>query len=340
MTSSITISKISKALKLAFVLFLLQSSGSIFANVIKTSQASGSFNSASTWSTVGVGGTIKYIVKAGDNVSINANSIGNDTIVVEGTLTFSNNITMSMNSTGTILIKSGGVITGGSSNTKITWNSGSTGVISGPWSGSNTQTGPSFANISTLAFVTMITPLPITIIDYTAELQNNKVKIQWSTTSEINTKNFTVQRSVDGIVWSNIATLNAAGNSNTLNTYTYFDAQPKNGQNYYRFIERDLNNNQSVSDILFVNYTSTSRQYTANIYPNPCNAIVNIALEGVESNDVVITVTNSFGQVVSTVTENTFGVYSIDTQNMNEGIYIITIQTGTENIAQQISVKH
>lgn len=340
MTTSTTISKLSKAAKIAFVLFLLQFSGSLFANVIRTSQGSGNFTNAATWSTAGTGGTVKYIVKAGDNVSINANSNGFDTIVVEGALTFSNNITMNMNSTGTIIIKAGGVITGGSSNTKITWNSGSTGVISGPWSGSNTQTGPSFANISTLAFVTLITPLPITFIDFTAELQNNKVKIEWNTTSETNTKNFIVQRSADGIVWTNIAVLAAAGNSNALTNYTCIDAQPKNGQNYYRFIGNDFDNKQSISEIVYVDYNATSRQYTANIYPNPCNAIVNIALEGVESNDVVITISNSFGQVVSTVTENTFGVYSIDTQNLNEGIYIITVQTGTENIAKQISVKH
>lgn len=331
---------IKQALKLVTVLFLLNNNN-LKANVIKTSGTSGNFNSNSTWNSSGSNGTVKYIIKAGDNVSVNINSNGFDTIVVEGTLTINNNISLNMNATGTIIIKAGGIVTGGSSNSKISWNSGSTGVISGPWNGANTQTGPSYANINTLAFVTLITPLPVTVIDFKATQQNNTVKVEWMTTSETNSSNFTVQSSTDGLVWRNIGTLEAAGNSYSAHNYVFIDQNPFAGENYYRFIQKDADNKMSISEILFVQFNESSRSHTANIYPNPCSAQVNVALQGVEvTAEVSITLSNSFGQVIETPVASVFGIYTIDTQNLNEGIYFITVQSEGFSTVKQISVKH
>lgn len=73
--------------------------------------------------------------------------------------------------------------------------------------------------------------------------------LQWSTSSEQNTRDFAIQHSVDGLRWSEIATVAAAGNSTTERTYQYLHLSPAHGLNFYRLLQRDIDGRSSYSEI-------------------------------------------------------------------------------------------
>ena len=111
--------------------------------------------------------------------------------------------------------------------------------------------------------------LPLTVLDFTAIRNNNMVSVNWQTLNEINTSHFTVQRSLDAVLFSDISEVAAKGNSAEQNNYTYTNniAGIKTGKLYYRLIMADKDGKAVVSKIVGVTLYGNGDDLT--IKPNP-----------------------------------------------------------------------
>lgn len=109
--------------------------------------------------------------------------------------------------------------------------------------------------------------LPIKLIDFTAELVEDKVELEWTTVTEINNDYFTVEKSKDGFVYEEIGIVEGAGNSNTMLKYNLLDRHPLNGISYYRLKQTDYDGSSWYSEVLAVKIESGFED--AQIYPNP-----------------------------------------------------------------------
>lgn len=94
--------------------------------------------------------------------------------------------------------------------------------------------------------------LPITLTNFTGKLQEKNVLLQWSTSAEYNSKEFELEKSFDGINYRKIATIPAAGNSNTVKNYLYLDKEPLTEKNHYRLRSIDLDNRDKLSNVVFI----------------------------------------------------------------------------------------
>jgi hypothetical protein len=76
--------------------------------------------------------------------------------------------------------------------------------------------------------------LPIELISFQANCSDdNTAIITWSTASEHNSSYFQVKKSRDGINWSLLSEVGAAGNSTSIINYELFDTENINGVVYY-----------------------------------------------------------------------------------------------------------
>lgn len=126
------------------------------------------------------------------------------------------------------------------------------------------------ATFNELVLTDGTTPLPVTWLDFTAQRQANQVLLQWSTASEINTQDFVVQHSVNASDWASLGSIDAAGNSNITNRYSYLHTTPVKGSNtinYYRILQRDLDGKFSFSKILSLRFEDGREEVL--VYPNP-----------------------------------------------------------------------
>jgi lysophospholipase L1-like esterase len=80
-------------------------------------------------------------------------------------------------------------------------------------------------------FGTANAPLPITIKNWQATLENKSVKLSWSTAFEEGNTYFEIQRSMDG---NNFQTLYRKGGVGRESNYSWTDLSPFNGKNFYR----------------------------------------------------------------------------------------------------------
>lgn len=84
--------------------------------------------------------------------------------------------------------------------------------------------------------------LPVTWLSVSASLiPNNKVAVQWGTSTETDNDFFTVEHSLDGVNFSPLVQITGAGNSSTVKSYSWLHGAPSAGNNYYRIKQTDYN---------------------------------------------------------------------------------------------------
>lgn len=108
--------------------------------------------------------------------------------------------------------------------------------------------------------------LPVTLTAFTAtpRFGGKQVRLNWTTASESGAGHFTVERSRDGILYGEIATLAANGNTSTPTDYETFDLNPTTSRVYYRLRQTDLDGRVQLSAPVVVMLAETVR-----VSPNP-----------------------------------------------------------------------
>jgi len=187
------------------------------------------------------------------------------------------------------------------------------------------RTGLSVANLSNSFFIGSInsvsSPLPVTLISFTAFLTNNEVSLSWSTSAEINNAFFTVQKSKDESGWEDLMEVPGHGTSSTTQFYSANDPQPYKGISYYRLKQTDIDGKESYSPIVSVKNTEESSGIS--VYPNPASNLLNIQFPSFGSYQIALM--SISGQVVHQIISVSGSDCSLDVSPLRPGIYFVHI---------------
>ena len=173
----------------------------------------------------------------------------------------------------------------------------------------------------TLASTSLLNPLPIELLSFTATPNKKVVDLFWQTATEINNDFFTIERSRDGKHFSTLKTADGAGNSNALINYYDQDTQPLEGISYYRLKQTDFDGNYSYSTIVSVNFNSNDN-IVANIFPNPAYNELTLSLNNNQT--CTVSIYNMLGERVLQQQFND-NVIHINIQDIAKGVYSISI---------------
>ena len=115
-----------------------------------------------------------------------------------------------------------------------------------------------------------VVPLPINLSFFQQTCQDNgDVLLTWSAIPEMNTDYFTVEKSIDGISWSEVSTLVHNGNK-AVSDYSYIlERTAQSNLYYFRLKQTDFNGEYEYSEIIF-----SSCDGSENIYYNQNNEII------------------------------------------------------------------
>lgn len=163
------------------------------------------------------------------------------------------------------------------------------------------------------------TALPLQLIHFNAQKQNNRVTLNWETENETNLDRFVTERSFDSRQWQTLSQVTAF---NTPGKHDYADADnyPAPGVNLYRLKQIDLDGSFKYSRIVKVDF---SKSMTLSISPNPATR------EVVIQSDKTITAMNLVdinGRIVKQFTGSVTNRYPLI--NIATGIYILRVQAG------------
>jgi hypothetical protein len=119
-------------------------------------------------------------------------------------------------------------------------------------------------NINTITGSTGTPPtgLPVKLKIFDFQIQNAEILLHWITSSEINFRDFYIQKSTDSKTFETIGTIIP----NVTSLYSFEDLYPKNGLQYYRLQMNDIDGSVNYSKIIAAKYAYELQNAA---FPNP-----------------------------------------------------------------------
>ncbi len=182
--------------------------------------------------------------------------------------------------------------------------------------------------------------LPIDLLFFTGECNNNNIVLKWATASETNNEYFTVERSEDGSQWEAVGTVKSTGNSSITQNYSYTIGETSDKISYFRLKQTDLDGNFKYFNTIPVN-NCNSNSAGLSIYPNPSNGrslFGKINLKANEEYSIIIF--DAVGNVVlrSTSSQPQFTVNF--PQTLPSGVYFAKLSSASFSTARCFLVAH
>ncbi len=183
--------------------------------------------------------------------------------------------------------------------------------------------------------------LPVTLINFTAQAQTAGVVLKWNTATEIDNDHFEIQRSTDGIAFDAIGTVKGAGNSNTLKSYSFADATPITGNDYYRLKQVDKNGNTQYSTTEVVTVAAAAGTHSMTIYPNPAGSQFTIALKNSSAQAGTVSLIDLSGKQVfySSAAAGSSQVQVVLNGKIAPGVYIVRLNSNNETLFSKIIIR-
>jgi hypothetical protein len=206
--------------------------------------------------------------------------------------------------------------------TKISCATGSGGSLSAPtgWLPAGTQVfvaidGTAGSNCSYTITAFNATVLPITLKYFTSWKRPDANRLTWMTTSEKNFSHFEIEKSIDGVNFIRITTIQGKGGSSRETAYSYDDNEVKAVQ-YYRLKYVDANGQYTYSHILRV--TRDDMTNTKVLFSNHITTMLALRIIDMDASNLSIKIIDNSGRAVR-----------IQNVKINPGENSLNINTGS-----------
>ena len=205
------------------------------------------------------------------------------------------------------------------------WASFTSSTVAGP--GSLTAVSAAgLAGFSQFAIGGTAAALPLELKSFTGRIEGSMNKLAWETLTEKNVQFHSVERSVDGLQWSEVGRTPSQGDAQVLQVYTLEDRAPL-AKAYYRLRSVDFDGQESKSNTILL--TRKSEHFTiTSVFPSPTVDNVTVQFNATREETVTIRVTDMTGRLVLTQTADAvpdINERPLQLTGLQSGMYTVTV---------------
>jgi hypothetical protein len=169
--------------------------------------------------------------------------------------------------------------------------------------------------------------LPVDLIAFTGECNENDYELTWKTASETNVDSYIVLNSNDNISWETVSSVNSSGNSSNVSSYNVTLNKEIARGNYFKLLELSLDGQTSV--LSSINVNCSDNNYSMLVMPNPNNGKFELRVNSTNNYKAVnIAILDISGKVIyNGLVDINAGNNSLNLnlENLVQGNYIIAI---------------
>lgn len=186
--------------------------------------------------------------------------------------------------------------------------------------------------------------LPVKMVSFSATLNDDKANLKWTTASEINLSHFVVEKSLDGVSFTDAGVVFAYGDQSGTFNYSFVDNNintAKAGMIYYRLRSVDKDGTTELSTLRMIRVGKQGEQLVKIVtYPNPATNELRITLPNSwQGKKVSYELVTNNGQVAMKGTETTSGqTQTLNISHLPTGFYVVKASCNDE-VAQQKIIK-
>ena len=187
---------------------------------------------------------------------------------------------------------------------------------------------------------TTLSPLPVQLVSFNANVNGNSVKLTWGTATEINNYGFEIERRQVG-GWTKVGFVSGAGTIFSPKNYSFQDRAVARGSFVYRLkqIDQDGMFEYSPEVSVTVGASAIARNEMRN-YPNPFNPSTQISVSLESDDDVTLKVYDITGREVATLMHGivSAGTHTVafNAAQLPSGTYFAQLQTSTSVINKKM----
>ncbi|OAV42683.1 T9SS type A sorting domain-containing protein [Lewinella sp. 4G2] len=137
--------------------------------------------------------------------------------------------------------------------------------------------------------------LPVSLVDFTASVVKEAVRLDWETSLEEGSRRFVVEHRTNRSNWSEVGEIAAAGNSEGTRPYTFLHGAGS-GQHLYRLRMEDLDGSLEYSPVRSANIVRTEAGLT--VSPNPVEDQFSLAFTSPVDGESLVELVDLSGRVV------------------------------------------
>ena len=185
-------------------------------------------------------------------------------------------------------------------------------------------------------------PLTTDLLSLSGKVENNLSKLVWITSREEEPVRYTIEKSLDGINFQPIATMNGYRDEMAdRNTYYFTDPSTVNSKVWYRIVMTNDNNRKKYSRIILLNEDKNQFNIVSVINPFSTELVFNLEL-GSDSK-VETSLTDMFGRKVKSQLFTAYtGMNSLSINQTNDlapGIYILQVKYKERVLTRKVMKK-
>ena len=174
--------------------------------------------------------------------------------------------------------------------------------------------------------------IPVELVSFLSTVNGNDVTLNWITSTEINNSHFEVERSNNGVSFTNIATVRGHGTTTEIHNYSYKDLDLENGTYYYRLKQVNFDGSYEHLNVISTEITSPVRFELSQNYPNPFNPNTTIKYQIPSHQFVTLKFYDVLGNEIATLVneDKPAGNYEIDfdASILSSGVYYYQLRSG------------
>lgn len=183
-------------------------------------------------------------------------------------------------------------------------------------------------------------PLPVTLTQFSASCASDHVELNWQTASEQNSDVYIIERSENGIEWSPIDEVKAAGNSNQTIDYSYMDYDKMRGTLYYQLQQVDMDGKTKTYGP--ISATCHQEDLEVSIYPNPTDGDYSILVSSNREENFEMYIEMANGTQVHQHTihiKEGSNLLNMHSKDLDSGIYFVRITNGSDTYLKKLIIK-
>jgi photosystem II stability/assembly factor-like uncharacterized protein len=163
--------------------------------------------------------------------------------------------------------------------------------------------------------------IPVELVSFEANVDENEVKLNWNTATEINNSGFQIERREENnISWTGIGFVPGFGTTTEPRSYSFFDMNLSPGKYEYRLKQIDFDGTFEYLNKIEVDIVSSIEFSLEQNYPNPFNPTTTIEYSIPQAGLVTIQIYDILGREVATLVDEYLPAGTYETEFSANGL--------------------
>ncbi len=185
-------------------------------------------------------------------------------------------------------------------------------------------------------------PLPVVLTSFSVVAQQQNALVSWTTATEKNSDHFSVKRSLDGQLYTQVALIKGQGTTNQPSSYSWVDKEvaarlSSNTPVYYLIQEVDTEGKPSTSPVRTVRFPLKGAEVS--LFPNPVTSSATLDLTGLSSGLYQVEVLTLTGRSLATYALAGQQAHPLDLAPLLPGAYLLRV-SGYGIVKTQLLYRH